>query len=103
VSQYASGPLPFLRVDLNNPQIIESLWNVTESGDAFDDNMRGAMYCDLLVHRMKNWRHQSKSKIDPFPAISDVMMAIARKGNPGPIENGFFSRAAMLMLAASLN
>jgi hypothetical protein len=31
------GPLPFVQVDPNNPQVITSLWDVTASGDEFED------------------------------------------------------------------
>jgi hypothetical protein len=93
------GPLPFVRVDPNNPQVITSLWDVTASGDEFEDAARGCMFAELLIWRAKNWRGAG----DPFQVISDVMMAIAKKGDPGAIERGFFSRIAMLALAASLN
>jgi hypothetical protein len=99
VSQCASGPLPFVHPNPDNPQAIESLWSVTATGDDFEDAQRGLTYADLLIHRAKNWRGAG----DPFQAIAEICMATVKKGNPGAIENGFFSRLAILALAASLN
>jgi hypothetical protein len=103
VEQCRNGPLPFVKADPENPKVVGSLWNVTASGDLFEDNMRGLMYCDLLLHRVKSWRNHGSLQIDPFLAVSEVLMAIAKKGDPGAIENGFFSRLAMLALSGSLN
>jgi hypothetical protein len=47
-----------------------------------EDNMRGLMYCDLLLHRVKSWRNHGSLQIDPFLAVSEVLMAIAKKGDP---------------------
>jgi hypothetical protein len=103
VEQCRNGPLPFVRPHPENPEVVGSLWNVTASGDLFEDNMRGLMYCDLLLHRIKNWRNHGSIQIDPFLGVSEVLMAIAKKGDPGAIENGFLSRLSMLALNASLN
>jgi hypothetical protein len=93
------GPLPFVRVDPNDPQVIESLWHVSASGNEAEDAMRGVMYAQLLLHRAKNWRGGG----DPAQAIAEICMAIAKKGNPSAVEFGFFCRASQLALAAALN
>ena len=99
IEQCRDGPLPFVKRDPANPQVIASLWDATGSDNEVEDTMRGVMFAQLLLHRAKNWRGAG----DPFQAVSDVMMAIAQKGDPGAVEWGFFSRIAMLALAASLN
>jgi hypothetical protein len=95
--QKDGGKLPFLGIDPSDPSNIT--WNATSSGDELEDARRGMFCADALVFRAKNWRGAG----DPFQAVSDVMMAIAKKGEPGAVEWGFFSRIAMLALAASLN
>jgi hypothetical protein len=99
VPQHIRGPLPFVRVDADNPDEIASFWEVADSGDEWDDLSRGLFYAELLVHRAKTVR----GNFDPFRMIHEVTLAIARKGNPGPIERGFLARIAMLAQVASLN
>jgi hypothetical protein len=99
VARYGNGPLPFVTPDPNTPGAVLSLWAVEPSGDAIDDRALGFFYAEFLVHRVKAYRHI----LDPFEAISHVLMAIAEKGSPGVIERGFVDRIAMLALAASLN
>jgi hypothetical protein len=38
-----NGPLPFVRVDPNNPQTITSLWDATTSGNQLEDAQRGVI------------------------------------------------------------
>lgn len=97
VPQYMRGPLPFVRVDANNE--ITSYWEVADSGDEWDDISRGLFYAQLLVHRAKT----ARGNFEPFQMIQEILLAIARKGNPGAIERSFLGRIAMLALAASLN
>lgn len=97
--RHLHGPLPFVRIDPDDPGLIVSFWEVTDSGDEWDDLSLGLFYADLLVHRAKT----SRGNFDPFQMIQEVMLAIARKGNPGAIERGFLGRIAMLALIASLN
>jgi hypothetical protein len=99
VPQHIRGPLPFVRVDADNPGVIVSFWEVTDSGDEWDDLSLGLFYAELLEHRAKT----SRGNFDPFQMVQEVMLAIARKGNPGAIERGFLARISMLALAASLN
>lgn len=99
VPQYAHGQLPFIRVDADDPDQIASYWDVTESGDEFDDMATGLFFAELLVHRSKT----ARGNFDPFQMIFVVMLAIAEKGNPGMIERGFLGRIAQLAQAASLN
>jgi hypothetical protein len=99
VSRYGNGPLPFVKPDPSNPGAVLSLWAVEPSGDENDDRARGCFYAEFLVHRAKAYRHL----LDPFEAISHVLVAIAEKGSPGATERGFMDRIAMLALAASLN
>jgi hypothetical protein len=99
VEQCRNGPLPFVKADPENPQNITNLWDVIDTGDELEDATRGLFYADLLIFRAKNWTGGG----DPFQAIADICMEIAKKGNPGRVEWGFFSRLAMLAMAASLN
>jgi hypothetical protein len=99
VPQHIHGPLPFVRVDANNPEEIASFWEVADGGDEWEDQCRGVFYAELLVHRAKTVR----GNFDPFQMVQEVMLAIAMKGNPGAIERGFLARISMLALLASLN
>jgi hypothetical protein len=99
----SDGPLPFVQFDPDDPTTIVSAWDVTESGDEAGDATRGFCYGDLLLHRAKNWRDHGNLAIDPSRIISQVLVDIAQKGVVGPIERGFFSRIAMLALAAAQN
>jgi hypothetical protein len=99
VEQCRAGPLPFVRPDSENPENIAVLWDVTDTGDELEDATRGLFYADLLIYRAKHWRGAG----DPFQAIAEICMEIVKKGNPGRVEWGFFSRLAMLAMAASLN
>jgi hypothetical protein len=98
-----TGPMPFVVLDMGDPDLIASYWNVEPSGDEFDDLARGVVFAELLVHRAKTWRNRDGLLFDPFRIISEVMLAIAKKGDPGAIERGFLSRIAMLALAGSLS
>jgi hypothetical protein len=99
IERCRSGLLPFVKIDPANPQLIASLWDATPSDNEVEDTMRGVMYAELLLHRAKNWCGGG----DPVRAIADICMAIARKGNPGAIESGFFVRLACCAMAGSLN
>ena len=99
VLRHIHGPLPFVRMDANNPEAITSFWEVADSGDDFDDLARGCFYAELLVHRAKTVR----GNFDPFQMIWAVMIAVAEKRDLGMIERGFLGRIAMLALIASLN
>ena len=98
-AQCANGPLPFVKFDPNNPEAIVSFWDVTGSGDRAKDLTLGLFYAELLVDRSKTVR----GNFDPFQMIGEVLIAIAKKSDPGPIEVGFLSRIAMFAHAGSLN
>lgn len=65
VPQHVRGPLPFVRVDPDNPDEIASYWDVTDTGDEWEDQCRGLFYAELLVHRAKTVR----GNFDPFQMI----------------------------------
>lgn len=98
-AQTAKGPLPFVRFDPDDPGVVLCAWDVTESGNYAKDLTYGVFCAEWLVHCTKNVR----LNCDPFLVISEVLVAISQKGNPGPIEVGFLSRIAMLAHAAALN
>lgn len=100
---FTDGQLPFVEIASDDPSVIVSAWRVADSGNEVDDFARGVCYAELLVQRAKNWRAGGTLAIDPYRIISEVLIAIAQNGSPGPIERGFFSRVAMLALAASQN
>ena len=91
--------MPFIRFDPNNPGIITCFWDVTGSGDPARDLTIGVYYAELLVLRSKT----ARGNFDPFQMIGEVLIAIAKKGDPGPIEVGFLSCIAMFAHAGSLN
>jgi hypothetical protein len=95
--QKDGGKLPFVGIDPSDPSNIT--WNATSSGDELEDATRGMFCAEALIFRAKNWRGAG----DPFQAIAEICMAIASKESPGAVEFGFFSRLAMLAMAASLN
>jgi hypothetical protein len=70
--QKDGGKLPFVKIDPSDPSHIA--WNATSSGDELEDATRGMFCADALVFRAKNWRGAG----DPFQAVSNVMMAIAK-------------------------
>lgn len=99
LARCTNGPLPFVKFDPNNLEVIISAWDVTESGDQEKDLTLGLFYAELLVRLSKT----ARGNFDPFQLIGEVLVAIANKGNPGPVEHGFLSRIAMFAHAGSLN
>jgi hypothetical protein len=96
--KYSTGPLPFMQFDSDGKLV--SAWNVTDSGDALDDLGRGVVFAQLLIHHVK---HKPDLQINPLLFVLEVLMAIARKGDPGWVERGFLGRFAILAMVASLN
>lgn len=99
--QHIKGPLPFLRLDVNDQGeiTVASFWDVADTGNKFDDLALGCFYAELLLHRSKNVR----GNFDPFQMVWAVLVAVAEEGNPGMIERGFLGRLSMLVITGSMN
>jgi hypothetical protein len=93
ISKWTRGPLPFVVVGPDGE--IMSAWSVVETGNPVDDLALGACYAHATVLLAKHSRN--------FKILSDVLVAIVQKGNPGIIERGFLDRIAMLAVAAAQN
>jgi hypothetical protein len=66
------GPLPFVRVDPNNPQVITSLWDVTSSGDQFEDAERGLMYAETGQFNKSGIRQCQGSRMRAMSVLPNI-------------------------------
>lgn len=103
VTRCKAKPMPFLVPDPDDPQLVLSMWSVTETGDFQADEIMGLAYAEDLIQRAKELSRQYENPVVGRVVIEAVLHEIVRKGKVGPIEQGFLARFVMAVIAASFN